>query len=408
MASGALFGSNVETRSQSRNLVEFKAGKMHLRGARVHPDKRKGLVYLYQSNDSLMHFCWKDRTNGTVEDDFIIFPDDVEFSHVPQCTTGRVYVLKFKSNNRNMFFWMQEPKADKDEDLMKKVNENLNNPPIPGSSSRSGGSGRNLPADIASLGGDSDLQSLLGNMNQQQLMQLLGRMGMGGLEGSSALMGDHPGSTSLETSALPSRVQSSPGPRNSSSSVSNTPSSTQPRPVTAAAMPSTSAPAPANPTPPPAAAGGRPTIQLSDLQNILSGMGPVGAPTPSGASGGGAAGSTGSGEAIDLSSSLTAEAMLPILANADVQNKLLPHLPEGETLPRTVAELRNTVSTPQFQQALQSFSAALASGQLGLLMQQFELGDDVTAAATAGDVEGFVKAMQAREKKDEREKEEKE
>ena len=54
--------------------------------------------------------------------------------------------------------------------------------------------------------------------------------------------------------------------------------------------------------------------------------------------------------AIDLSTAVTAEAMLPILANADVQNKLLPHLPEGETLPRTVAELRNTVSTPQFQQ----------------------------------------------------------
>lgn len=124
-------------------------------------------------------------------------------------------------------------------------------------------------------------------------------------------------------------------------------------------------------------------------------MGPDGTPTPSGASGGGA-----SGEAIDLSTAVTAEAMLPILANADVQNKLMPHLPEGETLPRTVAELRNTVSTPQFQQALQSFSAALASGQLGPLMQQFGLGDDATAAAAAGDVEGFVKAMQARERKE--------
>lgn len=39
--------------------------------------------------------------------DLIIFPDDVEFKHVPQCTTGRVYVLKFKSSQRKLFFWMQ-------------------------------------------------------------------------------------------------------------------------------------------------------------------------------------------------------------------------------------------------------------------------------------------------------------
>ena len=68
MASGALFGNAAATRSQSKNLVEFKAGKMHLRERMVHPDKRKGLVYIYQSDDSLMHFCWKDRTKGTVED----------------------------------------------------------------------------------------------------------------------------------------------------------------------------------------------------------------------------------------------------------------------------------------------------------------------------------------------------
>lgn len=65
--SSALFGG-ATTQTRSRNLVEFKAGKMHLKGTMVQPDKRKGLVYVHQSDDSLMHFCWKDRTNGIVED----------------------------------------------------------------------------------------------------------------------------------------------------------------------------------------------------------------------------------------------------------------------------------------------------------------------------------------------------
>jgi len=64
---GALFG-NSATRTQSKNLVECKAGKMSLKGKMVHPDKRKGLLYVHQADDTLMHFCWKDRQTGTVED----------------------------------------------------------------------------------------------------------------------------------------------------------------------------------------------------------------------------------------------------------------------------------------------------------------------------------------------------
>ena len=41
-------------------------------------------------------------------------------------------------------------------------------------------------------------------------------------------------------------------------------------------------------------------------------------------------------------------------------------------------------------QAMSSFSAALASGQLGPLMAQFELGEDVANAATQGGMFQFL------------------
>ncbi|XP_052225982.1 proteasomal ubiquitin receptor ADRM1-like isoform X1 [Dreissena polymorpha] len=380
--SGALFG-NTSGRSQSKNLVEFRAGKMHMKGKMVHADKRKGLVYVHQSDDSLMHFCWKDRTTGSVEDDLIIFPDDIEFKHVKQCTTGRVFVLKFKSSTRKFFFWMQEPKSDKDEEYSKKVNEYLNNPPTPGSNR--GGEG-SLPSDLANLAGDSDIQSILGGMSQQQLMQLLGGMGGPG-GGLSALMG-RPGSAQSTASEPPLRVQSSPGTR---SAASETP--TQPRPVTAVALPShgttttsagtaggTTTTTPAGRGTRASAAGGKPAIQLSDLQNILSNM------------------NVPADKDVDLSKALDPESMVPILANPEVQQRLIPFLPEGGALPKSEEELRATITSPQFKQALSSFSSALQSGQLGPLMSQFGLGEDVANAAAQGDIEAFVKAMQANKK----------
>ncbi|XP_072038021.1 proteasomal ubiquitin receptor ADRM1-like [Amphiura filiformis] len=418
----SLFGSSTGGgRSSSKNLVEFRAGKMHLKGTTVTPDKRKGQLYLYQSDDSLMHFCWKDRTTGNVEDDLIIFPDDCEFKRVAQCTTGRVYILKFKSSSRKFFFWLQEPKTDKDEENCKKVNDTLNNPPAPGSSGggRSGGLG-GLPPELAGLGGEAGLQSMLGNMDQQQLLQLLGGSGLGGLGnlGLASLMGPGAGRSgsaqSSSSSAPPSRVQSSPGPRPTSG-----PPASQPRAATAAPTASSTSnksstpssdkkdsggskpatPAPSTTGAAAAGAGGQTPIQLSDLQNILSNLN---IPNPGGAE---------QQPPVDMVQVLSSEAMAPILANPEMQQQLLPHLPEGELLPRDPEQLRTTLQNPQFQQAVNMFTAAFQSGQLGPLMAQFGLGDKAAEAATKGDLVAFSQALQGKsgqaegnqeEKKDEK------
>ncbi|XP_053849313.1 proteasomal ubiquitin receptor ADRM1 isoform X2 [Vidua macroura] len=353
MSSGALFPSLVpgSRGSSSKYLVEFRAGKMSLKGSTVTPDKRKGLVYIQQTDDSLIHFCWKDRTSGNVEDDLIIFPDDCEFKRVPQCTTGRVYVLKFKAGSKRLFFWMQEPKTDKDEEHCRKVNEYLNNPPMPGALGGNASGGHELSA----LGGEGGLQSLLGNMSHNQLMQLIGPTGLGGLGGLGALTG--PGLASLLGSGGPPTSSSSSSSRSQSAAV--TPSSTT---SSTRVTPAPSVPAAASVTSP--------------------------SPVPS---------------SVDLAAVLTPEIMAPILANAEVQERLMPYLPSGESLPQTAEEIQNTLTSPQFQQALSMFSAALASGQLGPLMSQFGLPAEAVDAANKGDVEAFAKAMQNSVKSDQKE-----
>ena len=64
----ALFGQGAsDGRREPKSLVEFRAGKMKQRGTTVSADTRKGLVYL-KVEDSLLHFYWKDRQTGKVED----------------------------------------------------------------------------------------------------------------------------------------------------------------------------------------------------------------------------------------------------------------------------------------------------------------------------------------------------
>ena len=64
----ALFGPSAGGRREPRSVVEFRAGKMTLANRIVTPDKRKGLVYLKLDESQLLHYCWKDRNNGRVED----------------------------------------------------------------------------------------------------------------------------------------------------------------------------------------------------------------------------------------------------------------------------------------------------------------------------------------------------
>ncbi|KAL5836244.1 hypothetical protein ACOSQ3_015797 [Xanthoceras sorbifolium] len=108
-------------------FVEFRAGKMLFEGKRVIPDSRKGLVRIKRGEEGLIHFQWLDRSRSVVEDDQIIFPDEAVFEKVDE-PSGRVYILKFNTDDRKFFIWMQEPGADGDAELCSSVNYYINRP----------------------------------------------------------------------------------------------------------------------------------------------------------------------------------------------------------------------------------------------------------------------------------------
>ena len=95
-----------------------------------------------------------------------------------------------------------------------------------------------------------------------------------------------------------------------------------------------------------------------------------------------AAGGGDGGQAVDLSTALTGEALQPLLQNPEFLDKVKEFLPAGEGGKETsLADLSGTVQSPQFQQALSMFCMALSSGQLGPLIREFGLGEEAGGAA---------------------------
>ncbi|XP_003748186.1 proteasomal ubiquitin receptor ADRM1-B [Galendromus occidentalis] len=358
MAQRLLFGGTQGSSSQSKYLVEFKAGKCTQKGKLVTPDKRKGLVYIQQTDDSLIHFCWKDRTTGQTEEDLIMFPGDAEFEKVTQCTTGRVFVLKFKSNNKHCFYWMQEPKTDKDDDFKTKVNQFLNDPSTQQRSSN----------NFAELSDDHDLSSLISGMSSSELAQLF--RGLGGSPNLFPLgSGRNRASRATHDEAMDTETPAAATPTTAGSGKSTTK-------VGSAAK----------------GAG----IKAQNLAEILN---KVNAEVASGSGG------SSSHQADSLKDLLThSEVLEPIISNKELMARVKDFLPQvggEEASSETAEQLSGTVRTPQFAQAVSMFSAALASGQMGPLMTQFGMSADVATAAATGNIEEFVKALEKSQKKPE-------
>ncbi|EPY49785.1 19S proteasome regulatory subunit [Schizosaccharomyces cryophilus OY26] len=123
---------NDQAETRKYGIISMKAGKLNRKpGTKIlQADHRKGILYLQLETDELLHFYWKERSRNStdIEDDFIIFPDEADFIKIDQCTTGRVYALRFKSSSQIHFYWMQEYSDEKDEETVSLVNQLIADP----------------------------------------------------------------------------------------------------------------------------------------------------------------------------------------------------------------------------------------------------------------------------------------
>ncbi len=151
----SLFGG---TASQARrNLVEFKAGKMNLRSNMVSSinlaicsfsifnyrfiqiNEKVWFIYIkaticwcisvgkidqiIQLKMILLYFQKKLNLKKLHKIQQVKFLWNYTIEDRSVYLVGRVYILKWRSNARKLFFWMQEPEEDTDEEFCEKIND---------------------------------------------------------------------------------------------------------------------------------------------------------------------------------------------------------------------------------------------------------------------------------------------
>ena len=349
-------------------------------------DTRRGTLRVLMQ-DSLLHIQWLTRPGGQLEtaNDIIVFPNDAVWERVPECKTGRVYLLRLKQSNKKRFFWMQEPSDAKDEEWAKQINQHINNPPQDGGIGMPaglGGLGALGLGGLAGLGGQGgpDLGELSADMlndmsdEDAQLMELISRpagapapaaAGSGANRQAAAGAGSgarRPAANladlglndlSEEDAQLMDLITSSAGAQ---------------APAAGAAQ----APAPA-PAPAPSGSSAAPQVNINALASAfrqfaahLQAQQQL--------------------EGLSLRSVLEADRVIPIL-DTDMKaiESLLPYLPEGQ---RDIENMRDTIRSPQMYQTLARMTQVLNSPQCGALFASLGL--------PQGDmgVLGFIKAIQ--------------
>ncbi|KAJ1836733.1 hypothetical protein LPJ63_000053 [Coemansia sp. RSA 2711] len=323
-------------------LVEFKAGRLFRDGATnwVRPDARRGVCYVRRDDEGLMYFCWKERQGGAQpEEELIVFSGDVRLEKVQQ-SSGRVYVLKFQSSSQRVFFWLQEPDAAGDSRLIGRVNAVLDDK----------GEDEEEEARTLLRQDSQEAEALSRHREQSALARESSELSRDAL--ASTQVGGVPASMRRVSQQNPGDDVQPMGER---------------------------------------AAAGLGPGQLGSLRELLSSI-----QVPEGYAGASAASAA---EQVHLADVLTPENLRAVLEDERLRHALFPTLPDE--IPRSQRALGQIIRSAQFQQALNSLSYVLESGQMAALVTQ--LGLDAEAGTS---VAAFLQAIQEQLKREQDEDEE--
>ncbi|KXZ44701.1 hypothetical protein GPECTOR_63g29 [Gonium pectorale] len=317
-------------------LGEFRAGKLKLQAGQLVADPRKGLVRLVQTEDTLVHVQWYERTAAgpaaAPEDDVIVFPGEAVLEKLPG---QRALLLKFPDDrSRDMFFWIQEPKADGDDALVTAFNGRLNHVHDAEVAEESAMAASEMPG-VTGITPSSALE-------HAHVASEAGAGAMMGVGGSLVQLPSAPAQTPASAAAVNTQAN------NLAAILGN---------AIAASLGGGAAPA----------YGAEEQLAHSLLAQLAAAQGgrhrAMAAPGPS------------------LAEVLRPDVMSAFLRDPTVLAALAPHLPEEQ---RTTEALVSLAHSPQFRQQLSAFSAALQSGQLdlsqfGLRAAGYSVADFLTA-----------------------------
>lgn len=104
------------------NQFKFNCGRMEIIDGKVKPLPDKGHVKIYVNPDNLLCWEWNSNDGKIEEEPVVLFSDEWEWKKIPT-GKGRVYHLKSKCFEDEMFYWLQESDKSLDEELEKRIKE---------------------------------------------------------------------------------------------------------------------------------------------------------------------------------------------------------------------------------------------------------------------------------------------
>jgi len=107
-------------------ICQFNAGRCNYDPDTklVHSKPTRGKITIKKNlrDPSLFEFEWSERNSTAVQFNRSIIPQLATWKKTDDCKDGRVYTLKI-SGGTPCFFWMQEVKIEKDEEIMEKLKD---------------------------------------------------------------------------------------------------------------------------------------------------------------------------------------------------------------------------------------------------------------------------------------------